>query len=329
MVNTKKVLFFDYWPDINYLHACGAGLGSSLFKLAPLAEASAMGFEVHLLTSPTKKELLEDAMGIDFIYSKPLTKNYGSFLKVINLGIEDKELPVEIRSLENFHPFLESDRQNYKTTAHLSFWRNFIAHALRYKVSNKTSVVDICLESEDVLKAVKIMPREFKWIAIPLQTISKLKNYAHWNKVIELLLVSDPQIRIVLLGDRAEDFLPNERILNVMGKSNIQLLKAIISQVNLLVGVDGLATNVSIALKKPTVALFTMISPENVINDLKSEKIISLVSQGCPHQFCYSNLINYRSSECQYLEENNQENYPACLGFKPEVIVQKVMSLLG
>ena len=172
----KKILLIDYWPNIDYQHASGSGLGSSLFKLAAMAEASAMGFEIHLLTSPTKKELLEDALGIDFIYSEPLTKNYGSFLKVINLGIEDKELPEEIRFLDNFHPFLKSDRNTYKTTAHLSFWRNFIAYALDYKVSNNTSVVDICLESEDVLKAVRLMPREFKWIAIPLQTISRLKN---------------------------------------------------------------------------------------------------------------------------------------------------------
>ena len=115
----------------------------------------------------------------------------------------------------------------------------------------------------------------------------------------------------------------------MMGKSNIQLLKAIISQVNLLVGVDGLATNISMALKKPTISLFTMISPENVIDDLKSEKITSLVSPGCPHQHCYSNLDNYRNSECQYLEENSKEKYPVCLAFKPEIIVEKVMNLLG
>lgn len=324
----QRILFIDYWPDINYEYTCGAGLGSSLFKLAAMAEASNQGFETHLLTSPDKKELLEDALGIDFIYSEPLLKRYDSFNKIINLGITEELLPKTVKPKDLYMPFLETDRKLYKNSSHLSFWRKFTAEALDYKVSAKTSIVDICLESEEVLKAVKLMPREFKWIAIPLQSVSTLKNYKSWNRVIEILLVLDPQIRIVLLGDQVQGFEENERVLNLMGKTCIQLLKAIISQVNVLTGVDGLATNIAMAFKKPTVSLFTMISPENVIDDLKSEKTISLVSNGCPYQFCYEKLINYRSSGCQYLHENSQRDSPICLDFTPETIAENVLKLI-
>lgn len=329
MANNKKILFFDYWPEANYLHACGAGLGSSLFKLAALAEASIRGFEVHLLTSPLKQELLEDAYGIDFIYSKPLMKSYESFHKVINLGLENSQLPEDIKNLKNYHPFETTDRSKYKSSAHLSFWKKFVANSLNFELSQNSSKIDLCLESEEVLKAVKLMPSGYTWIAIPFQSISILKNYTGWDEVIDLLLKADDKIKILLLGDKAQELPDKSRVVNMMGKSNIQFLKAIISQVSLLIGVDGLATNIAMVQGKPTLALFTMISPENVIDDLKSEKVVSLTAPACPYQFCYENLVNYRSSGCQYLKENSEVDSPLCLNFSAHRIVEEALKLIN
>lgn len=325
---SKKVLFIDHWPGIDSLHACGAGLGSSLFKLAALADVSDAGFEVHLLTSPAKKELLEDAAGIDFIYSKPVSAKYSSFEKIINWGIADDQFPDEIKKLPNFHPFSQDDRTLYKSTAHLTFWRHFAAAALKLPVPVRKSKIDICIESEDMLKAAKLMPDKFIWIAISYQSVSPLKDYKNWTAVIEALLEADERIRIVLLGDRQENFTGSERVLNMMGGTSIQLLKALISQTDLLLGVDGLSTNIAMSLNIPSVILFTMISPEHVIADLKTDKIIALSTGNCPYQFCYSELVNYRSSACRLLAESADIKNPECLNFTPESIVTQVLKLL-
>ena len=324
-----QILFIDYWPDIDYLHACGAGLGSSLFKLAALADVSSLDYEVHLLTSPLKKELLEDALGIDFIYTQPITKKLSSFHKIINLGLTDAEIPNEIQSLDNFYTFTEQDKELYKTSPHIDFWRTFTARTLNYTIPKNPAEISICLESEELIKAVKLMPKQHKWIAISYQSISKLKDYPRWTEVIEKLLACDPKLHIVLLGDQTQETTSNDRVLNLMGKTDIQFLKAIISHVDLLVGVDGLATNIAMALSKKAVVLFTMISPENVIPENSKVKTCAIIAQGCPYQFCYEDLINYRNSDCRFLSENPNSKLAKCLEFNPNHIVDKVKSFLG
>lgn len=325
----KKTLFIDYWPDINYHNACGAGLGSSLFKLAAIADAANAGYETHLLTSPIKKELLEDASGIDFIYAKKISKDLAGFHKVINLGIPDAELPEEVKVLENYCGFNTSHKAEYKSSPHTEFWRTFVSQCLNYSLTNKEVEVNICLESMDIIKAIKLMDRQYKWVAIPYQSISKLKDYPQWDDVIENLLRSDSKVRVILLGDKEQKTSFGDGVLNLMGKTDIQLLKAVISQVDLVAGVDGLATNIAMALKKRTLILFSMIAPENVVFDSSNKKIKSLVAGNCPYQFCYSELENYRDSECRYLHENPQCEVPKCLEFKKDDIVAEILSNLS
>ena len=329
MGNKEKVLFIDYWPECDYLHASGSGLGSSLFKLAALADASRANFEVHLLTSPLKTELLEDAAGIDFIHSHPLSQDYSTFKKIINLGISEDQFPEQLKQLSNCHSFTDFDRESYKSTAHLTFWRKYVASALSYPLPDHKSQIDLCIESEEILNAIDLMPGRYKWVAISYQTISELKEYSLWDQVIALLLESDPEIRIVLLGDKEEEFEASDKVLNIMGKSSIQSLKAIISQINLLVGVDGLASNIAMVFQKPAVILFTMISPEHVIDDLGSDKITALTAGNCPYQFCYKDLVNYRSSGCRYLVENSDKKNPECLNFTPKIIVENILRTLA
>lgn len=329
MSSRKKVLFIDFWSESNYLHASGSGIGSSLFKLAALADASFENYEIHLLTSPSKKELLENASGMDFIFTEISSKNLNSFHKIINLGIADDEFPEEIKILDNYHPFTQADRKKYKSSAHLSFWRAFVAEALNYPLPNRKSQIKLCTDSEEIIWADKILPKNYKWIALSYQCISPLKDYKEWDKVINDLLNSDSSIRFILLGEKHESFEESERIINMMGKTSIQKIKAIISQVDLVLGVDGLISNVAMALDKPAIILFTMISPEHVIDDLKSDHFKALITRDCPYQFCYENLTNYRSSACQYLEESKTNKIPKCLKFTPESIVKEVKKFLA
>ena len=169
-MHTKgKVLFFDYLDGIDYLHASGAGIGSSLFKLAALADAQSHGYEVHLLTSPYKFELLENAVGIDFIYSEETHLNFSRFSKIINFGLQEDQVSVQINSLPQYKNFSSNHRKEYKNSPHISFWRKFVAKALDYQVPTSKSTIELCLESDKILKACQLLKSENKWIGIPCQ----------------------------------------------------------------------------------------------------------------------------------------------------------------
>ena len=322
-----KILFVDYLPGIDYIHSCGAGIGSSLFKLAALNDASEFN-EIHLLTSPKKKDLLEGSGKIASLYCEFENLDFNSYSKVVNLGLSEDQVSDDLKLLKDYKPFTAENHKLYKKIAHLSFWRKYVGESLGYTAPESQSDVSLKISSDDTNNARSILQLKQNLIAIPIQSISKLKDYPLWPKVVNLLLQANTKINIVLLGDQPETFTEQKRVLNLTGKTDIKTLKAVISNVKILVGVDGLATNIAMALNIPTVILFTMISPRNVIDDLQSDIITHMVTPGCSYQFCYENLTNYRSSGCQYLEENKEFHLPMCLKFSAEEIVKKVLQRL-
>ena len=328
MSSRSKILFFDHIPGADYQDASGDGLGSSLFKLAALSDARDQGYEVHLLTDETKAELLSGAEGIDFICSDPDDLNFKWFDKVINLGIPDEEIPEYIKTLDYYHSYSEANKKAYKMDPHLRFWRSYTANALDYEVPRSKSNIELVQDTLSLKTAAELMPNRETWIAIPCQTVSPLKDFEEWREVIKLLLDKEENVRIVLLGDIEQEFKTSDRVLNLTGKTNISLLKAVVSRASVVVGVDGLVTNLALSLEIPAVILFTMISPENVIDDLFSGKVTPMVSKGCPFQFCYKDIVNYRNSGCHWLAENPQENQPLCLGFSAEEIAKTTIHYL-
>lgn len=327
MSKSPKILFFDHLDGINYQRACGSGLGSSLLKLPALMDACEHGYEVHLVTSPTKKELLDDASGIKKIFCSFENIVLSSFDFVINLGLNEEEVGQNLKTLKNYIPFTQEDFTEYKRSPHVQFWRCFTGRALNKVPPQQEAEIELCLESEKIIEASKILPRDYKWIAISYQSVSPLKDYREFQQVINQLLILSDNLRIVLLGDKKMPLKEQERVVNLMGKTDIQMLKAIISIVDITIGVDGLITNIAVALQKPAVIMFSMIAPNHVLTDLSKPWLKTLVSEGCPYQFCYDQLENYRNGGCRYQEENSGSP-PICLNYKSQKIIQKVCQLL-
>ena len=91
-------------------------------------------------------------------------------------------------------------------------------------------------------------------------SISKLKDYEQWQEVIKRLLKAKQDLNIVLLGNSTEISFEDDRVINLVGKTSIDELKSIINNMDALVGVDGLNTNISMALGIKTIVLFCDIS---------------------------------------------------------------------
>ena len=328
MSKSPKILFFDFLDGISYQKACGSGLGSSLLKLPAFVDASEFGYEVHLVTSYIKKKLIDDASGIKKIYCSFENLDLSTFHTVINFGLDKDEVPEKIKNLKNYIPFSSDDFNEYKRSPHVQFWRSFTGRALNKIPPEEVPEIELCLESEKLIEASKILSRGNKWIALSCQSISPLKDYGKFQQVIELLLNCDDNLKIVLLGDKEVQVNEHDRVVNLMGKTDIDLLKAIISLVKVTVGVDGLITNIAYVLQKPAVIMFSMIAPNHVLSDLSKNNLRTMVSKGCPYQFCYDKLENYRNCGCKYLDENPGSS-PLCLDFKPEEILRSVCELLG
>jgi hypothetical protein len=325
----KRILYIDSWPNVEALDICSHGLGASLFKLAAVADAAQDGYQCDWLTSPVKAQLLKGAYGIHTLYTDIKEVDFADYQKVIFLGVPEEQINAHLYGLTEFIPFTTADRTNYKTTAHLKFWRQFNACVLGKSEPATPAKVTLQLEEQALNDAEVILHDDCRWVAISTQVISPLKDFENWQLVINQLI--DDGYGIVLLGHEELPGIKHDRVINLTGKTDIQLLKAIIARVDAFAGSDGLATNLSMFLRTPTVVLFTVIDPQHVIDpdqNLRSP-VIPLVKKGCPLQFCYPQIHNYRSAGCLYNLQHNSDQPIQCVQFDSVEISKTIKSLLS
>jgi hypothetical protein len=318
-----KILYIDDWTPVDPLTISGNGLGASIFKLAAFSDAATAGYQVELLTTKVKKQLLSQARGIFKIHTKADTILWDSYEKIISMGIFIDQLNKE------FYPFTKKDRLEYKSTAHIDFWRRFSARALDMSTPSNPAQVELHIKERELEEARELLSAPGQWITVSTQVISPLKDYAGWSEFINLLLAEN--FNVLLLGNESMPYKEHPQILNMCGKTDIELLKALIATADAFVGNDGLNANLALFLKTPAVVLFSMISPESVIDphqELRSP-VSSLVSGGCPQQFCYSKISNYRNAGCPWNIEKGTLLAPLqCLQFEATDIFEELKKLL-
>lgn len=323
-----KILYIDDWPFVDPLTISGNGLGASIFKLAAFSDATAAGYQVELLTTKFKKQLLNQAREIFEIHTTVDTIAWDSYEKIISMGILDTARIDQPN--KEFYPFTKKDRLEYKSTAHIDFWRRFSARALNMSIPTSPAQVELHIKERELEDARELLSAPGQWIAVSTQVISPLKDYAGWSEFIDLLLAEN--FNVLLLGNESMLYKEHPQILNMCGKTDIELLKALIATAEAFVGNDGLNANLALFLKTPAVVLFSMISPESVIDphqELRSP-VSPLISRGCPQQFCYSKISNYRNAGCLWNIEKGTVLAPVqCLQFKAADILEELKKVLS
>ncbi len=325
----KKVLCIDSWPQLKPI--CGSGLGSSLFKLAAFEDAKSCGFEIHLQTSQAKKDLLSNSPTLQKIYVENEEIDYASFDAIIPLGISQARALLQTEKLYLHTLDDRGLKSYYNEVPHLYFWREYLSQALGYTQSTQPAKFPLEIPQEEIRlldTKTSSLNEPSDIISISISALTPLKKYPHWDQVILKTSQARPHSLIILLGQDSVDIeLPNN-VLNLTQKTTFKELIAVLHRSSLVLGTDGLITNLAMVLGVPTITLFTIIRPDFVIDpdQEKRSPAIPLVQGDCPLQFCYSQLGNYRTATCPYEPELPEGKAPICTQIAPEVILEEILS---
>lgn len=222
-------------------------------------------------------------------------------------------------------------KQRYGQLPHISFWRSTLAEALQYPLPTGPSSLSLSIPQAARDWAASVLG-DSKFIAISLSALTPLKRFLDWAGVVESLKASCPAYRLLLIGmqspDQALSKIPG--ILDWTRRTSLTELAALIEAAAVVVGTDGLVTNLASVLSRPTVALFSIIQPDSVIDSerLSSGQVKALTTGSCPMQFCYPLLGNYRQAACPADPNLAEGLSPICMRFRVGDIVEAIHSQL-
>jgi hypothetical protein len=325
-----RLLFIDAWLEQPV--ACGKGLGSGLFKLYGICDAQAAGHRVSLLTSPGKAAFYRLCPALETVYEAPDEAHFESYDRLIMLGLE---APLELAK----HPRLRGDlrargaiKERYNQVPHPTYWRQLVAESIDSGVPQTTARSPLRLRPDDLAWARARLPARGPSIALSLSALGALKRYRGWASVAAALDRDPRQPRLILVGlepPEPRSAFPASAI-DLTGQTTVCQLAALLSLCQVVAGTDGLVVNLAAALDRPTVALFSIIAPEAVMapSILARPTMRPLVQAGCPRQFCYPELSDYRSCPCPHQPWLKPSESPVCMGFAPELVCDAIAQLL-
>lgn len=310
---------------------CGSGLGSSLLKLPAYEDARAAGHEVDVLTSPPKAELLAHAPVLSGCFSDPEEVPWTSYDRIVPFGVPPLE---RLRGDPRFHAdpcSPERLKADYDRVSHVRFWRARLGSALPWPPAPTAARMRVDPSEAGLAWARARLPADRKVVTVSLSALTKLKRYPAWGEALAALGAALPEAQFVLVGQESPTFALREGTLDLTRRTSLSELVAIVASSSLVIGTDGLVTNLSVACGRPTLALFTVIQPEFVLDpelELRAP-VQTLIHPGCPLQPCYPQLGDYRSARCPLDPELAPNQPPRCVGFEPEAIVSAARRLLS
>lgn len=222
-------------------------------------------------------------------------------------------------------------KKRYDRLPHISFWRSTLAEALQYPVPTGPSALSLSIPKAARDWAAEVLG-ESRSIAISLSALTPLKRYLEWTSVIERLRASCPGYHLLLIGMQSPDpeLAKAPGILDWTRRTSLTELAALIDAAAVVVGTDGLVTNLAAVLSRPTVALFSIIRPDYVIDSelLRAGQVKALTTGSCPKQFCYPMLGNYRHAACPADPNLPDGCSPICMKFPVDEVVEAIHSQL-
>jgi glycosyl transferase family 9 (putative heptosyltransferase) len=314
-----KLLVFDDSPGESVI--CGSGLGSSLLKLPAYEDARAAGHEVDVLTSPAKAELLVHAPVLSRCFADPEQVPWASYDRIVPFGVPPLE---RLRGDPRLHAdpcSPERLKADYDQVSHVRFWRARLGSALPWPSAPGPARMVVEPSEPGLAWARAQLPAGQATLLVSLSALTKLKRYTRWPEVVRALREALPGARVVLVGQEA----PAPELsgaTDLTRQTSLEQLVALVAQSSVVVGTDGLVTNLAVACGRPTVALFTVIRPDFVVDselELRAP-VETLVHPGCPLQPCYARLGNYRTAGCPQDPTLAPDQPPQCAGFEPEAV---------
>lgn len=324
-----KLLVFDAWPG--ELETCGSGLGSSLLKLAAYEDARAAGHTLDLLTAAPKAELLASASAVGRRFVDPSEVPWDRYDALIPFGMP---VPAALRA----HPQLRADprsaprlKADYDQVSHVRFWRGLMANALATSPRQAPALMSVAPSAASRAWARARLPKGRRVVALSLSALTNLKRYTRWAEVARGIELAFPEACVTLIGQESSTGDFPAGALDLTRGTSLDQLVGLVASSDVVVGTDGLVTNLGVACGRPTLALFTVIRPEFVIDPelALGAPVRSLVHSGCPLQPCYARLGNYRTAACPADPELGPVAPPRCAGFDPAEVVAAIASLLA
>lgn len=318
---------FDAWPGEHAI--CGSGLGSSLLKLPALADARAAGHEVSVLSSPPRAELLACAPVVGRSFGDPGQVPWDAYEALIPFGVT---VPAALRA----DPRLRAGprpaarlKADYDLVPHVSFWRGLMASALGAPSPTTPASMSVTPSAAGLAWARARLPCDRPVVALSLSALTNLKRYQRWSEVARGLRRALPEARIVLVGQEAPGPEFPDDLLDLTRGTTLELLVAVVASCAVVAGTDGLVTNLAVACGRPTVALFTVIRPDFVIDPglALSAPARGLTHPGCPLQPCYARLGDYRTAACPLDPALGPTAPPRCADFDPDAVVAAIAAL--
>lgn len=324
-----KLLVFDAWPGESV--TCGSGLGSSLLKLPSFADARAAGHSVDVLTSPPKVELLAHAPAVGRCFGSPDEVAWGAYDRLVPFGVPG---PALLREDPRLHADPRSDarlKADYDQVSHVRFWRCQMADALGGPPPQTPALMSVAPSAAGLAWARARLPQGRTLVTLSLSALTNLKRYLSWADVARGLESLLPDACLALVGQEPPGAGFPASVLDLTQGTTLEQLVAVVASSDVVVGTDGLITNLGVACGRPTVVLFTVIRPEFVVDrDLElGASVRSLVHSGCPLQPCYELLGDYRAAPCPLDPALGPIAAPRCAGFDPAEVVTAVAALVG
>jgi hypothetical protein len=319
---SKRALLIDNFPGKKTLAA--SGIGSTLFKLAAFHDAYKNDWRLDYVSNSQNLQLLQHSPVVNCLTNLPAEKEYANYQKIVSLGVDSFSLSnAELKSV----PFTQTDFSSYKNIAHLEFWRKYLARSLGYSEPKFPANYPLW-PGPTMRRNVKAGIR----IGVAPTVVSPLKNYHDWPQVIKGLLAKSPQVEIVLLGKGTLNFPVEDmrRVVNLIGSHEIPGLIEAILDCTIVLGIDGLISNLAMVLGVPAVTLFGFINPQHVLDPDQHMRspAIAMIHGNCPKQFCYSQLENYRTSQCPLEPSLDSQATVHCMRFDSDKIIHDTWSLV-
>jgi hypothetical protein len=319
----SRALFVDAWPG--ELPLCGSGLGSSLLKLPAAEDALAAGWEVDLLTSATKVELLAGVAVYSRRFAQASDLDPADYDAIVPLGLPSGcvDLPGVV---EDPRP-AAALKLDYCAEPHVAFWRSLVGAALGLPATSAPARMLYEVPQGGSLEA-PVLDSGRPWVTLSLSALTHLKRYTRWSEVAASLHAAGAAVALVGLEPPRSAFPLGS--LDLCRATTFAQLAAVLQQSAVVAGTDGLVTNLGVALGRPTVALFTIIRPDFVFDPALELRgpLSALHHPGCPLQPCYPQLGNYRHDGCPADPSLPSDGVPVCAEFSPQRVATAILDLL-
>ena len=292
----------------------------------------------HYFTDRRMKQLIIRDAGIgDLLLMEPLLRKMA----------EDREIHVITRYPEVFENnpaitktyFMESKGQDVKTED-FDGWEDLRSYSEtcesrdkkhRTDIYNERLYVDITDHEKEPMiwfgndeKAKTRRMPDMKYFVVQCDASHSYRRYERGAELAKHIVDADQKNVVVIMGSNKWVKLEkrHERIIDLQGKTTIREAMCQVRDADYFIGVDSGLMHVALCCHVPTVAMFSIITPDLRLRYYKGT--YKVISGNVPCIGCGDRHMTV----CNYGNRNNDQNFRApCMDIEPQKIYDAAMSI--